>query len=57
MNNKNRLTLEQEFRLALYKQKIYQLKNKNVKKHLLAILKQMMIKDNLIKFLIKNSEL
>ena len=57
MNSKNKLTLEQEFRLALYEQKIYKLKDRNVKKHLLAILKQMMIKDNLIKFLIKNSKL
>nr|YP_009565050.1 phycobilisome degradation protein [Gelidium galapagense]QBA96401.1 phycobilisome degradation protein [Gelidium galapagense] len=55
MNNYNKLTLEQEFKLALYKQKIQKLHSKNVKQHLLATLKQMMIKDNLIKFFIKNS--
>nr|QJH88249.1 NblA [Pterocladia lucida] len=51
------MTLEQEFKLALYKQKIYKLDEKNMKKHLLATLKRMMIKDNLIKFFIRNSTL
>nr|YP_010726612.1 phycobilisome degradation protein [Hypnea edeniana]WCH54695.1 phycobilisome degradation protein [Hypnea edeniana]WDY85087.1 phycobilisome degradation protein [Hypnea edeniana] len=55
MNNINNLTLEQEFKLAIYKQKIYKLNDKNVKKHLIVILQQMMIKDNIIKYFIKNS--
>lgn len=55
MNKNNKLTLEQEFKLAIYEKKIYKLNEKNVKEHLLATLKQMMIKDNLIKFFIKNS--
>nr|QCI09154.1 gbilisome degradation protein [Inkyuleea mariana] len=54
MNNANKLTLEQEFKLAIYKQKIYKLNDTNIKKHLIIILKQMMIKDNIIKFFIKN---
>nr|YP_010903634.1 phycobilisome degradation protein [Hypnea wynnei]WCH56486.1 phycobilisome degradation protein [Hypnea wynnei] len=55
MNNINNLTLEQEFKLAIYKQKIYKLDDKNIKKHLILILQQMMIKDNIIKYFIKNS--
>lgn len=55
MNNANKLTLEQEFKLAMYKQKIYKLNNKNLKKYLMSSLRQMMIKDNIIKFFIKNS--
>nr|YP_009244296.1 phycobilisome degradation protein [Gelidium vagum]AMK96538.1 phycobilisome degradation protein [Gelidium vagum] len=55
MNNYNKLTLEQEFKLALYKQKLQKLHSKDIKQHLLATLKQMMIKDNLIKFFVKNS--
>lgn len=55
MNNANKLTLEQEFKLAIYKQKIYKLSDQNIKKYLIATLKQMMIKDNIIKYFIKNS--
>lgn len=55
MENTNQLTLEQEFKLAIYTQKIYRLNRINSKKHLVAILKQMMIKDNIIKHFIKNS--
>jgi len=55
MNNINKLTLEQEFYLAIYKKKINKLNNRDIKKYLKKILKQMMIKDNIIKFYIKNS--
>lgn len=55
MDSINKLTLEQEFKLAIYKQKIYKLNSKNIKKHLISSLKQMMIKDNIIKYFIKNS--
>nr|QCI07270.1 gbilisome degradation protein [Hypnea pannosa] len=55
MNNINNLTLEQEFKLAIYKQKIYKLNDKNTKKYLIIILQHMMIKDNIIKYFIKNS--
>nr|YP_009391816.1 phycobilisome degradation protein [Acrosorium ciliolatum]ARW59960.1 phycobilisome degradation protein [Acrosorium ciliolatum] len=54
MNNVNKLTIEQEFKLAIYKQKILKLNNKNSKKYLIETLRQMMIKDNLIKYYIKN---
>nr|YP_009237722.1 phycobilisome degradation protein [Gracilariopsis lemaneiformis]YP_009294674.1 phycobilisome degradation protein [Gracilariopsis chorda]AJO68504.1 phycobilisome degradation protein [Gracilariopsis lemaneiformis]AML79813.1 phycobilisome degradation protein [Gracilariopsis lemaneiformis]AOM66934.1 phycobilisome degradation protein [Gracilariopsis chorda]UAD88804.1 phycobilisome degradation protein [Gracilariopsis chorda] len=55
MDKTNQLTLEQEFKLAIYRQKVYKLNNKLLKKHVIATLKQMIIKDNMIKFFIKNS--
>nr|WOA02482.1 phycytochrome bilisome degradation protein [Gloiopeltis furcata] len=55
MNNANKLTLEQEFKLAIYTKKVYRINNKNIKMYLIETLKQMMIKDNIIKYFIKNS--
>nr|YP_009392644.1 phycobilisome degradation protein [Bostrychia tenella]ARW61206.1 phycobilisome degradation protein [Bostrychia tenella] len=55
MSNFSKLTLEQEFKLAIYENKINQLNNKKTKKYLIKILKQMMIKDNIIKYYIKHS--
>lgn len=55
MDYANQLTLEQEFRLALYKQKIYKLDDKQIKKHLISTLEKMMLKDNVIKYFIKNN--
>nr|YP_010851581.1 Phycobilisome degradation protein [Echinothamnion hystrix]WGH14658.1 Phycobilisome degradation protein [Echinothamnion hystrix] len=55
MSSINRLTLEQEFKIALYINKINTLDNKNTKKYLINVLKKMMIKDNVIKYCIKNS--
>nr|YP_009293673.1 phycobilisome degradation protein [Rhodymenia pseudopalmata]AOM64355.1 phycobilisome degradation protein [Rhodymenia pseudopalmata] len=55
MSYSNQLSLEQEFKLALYKQKINKLDNKSIKSHLKATLRQMMIKDNIIKYFIKNN--
>nr|YP_010155879.1 phycobilisome degradation protein [Cumathamnion serrulatum]QQY85413.1 phycobilisome degradation protein [Cumathamnion serrulatum] len=55
MNNINKLKLEQEFQFTIYRQKIYQLNQKTVKVYLKTILQKMMIKDNLIKYYIKNS--
>ena len=55
MDNTNLLTLEQELKLAIYTQKVYRLNKKNIKKHLKSVLRQMMIKENIIKYFIKNS--
>nr|YP_009398215.1 phycobilisome degradation protein [Thaumatella adunca]ARW67401.1 phycobilisome degradation protein [Thaumatella adunca] len=54
MTNVNKLNLEQEFKIALYEGKINQLNNNNSKIYLKNILKKMMIKDNVIKYCIKN---
>ena len=55
MNNANKLNLEQEFKIALYENKINELNDKNTKKYLVKILQKMMIKDNIINYCIKNS--
>nr|YP_010619628.1 Phycobilisome degradation protein [Tayloriella tenebrosa]WAX03641.1 Phycobilisome degradation protein [Tayloriella tenebrosa] len=55
MTNINSLTLEQEFKIALYINKINLLDKKNTKKYLTNVLKTMMIKDNIIKYCIKNT--
>nr|YP_010196323.1 phycobilisome degradation protein [Gracilaria cearensis]UAD83720.1 phycobilisome degradation protein [Gracilaria cearensis] len=55
MDTKNPLTLEQEFKLTIYRKKVYKLSDKQIKKHLILTLKQMIIKDNIIKYFIKNS--
>lgn len=57
MNRSNELSLEQEFKLAVYKKKLSKLNDKESKKYLIATLKQMMIKDNIIKYFIKNSNI
>nr|YP_009395753.1 phycobilisome degradation protein [Herposiphonia versicolor]ARW64733.1 phycobilisome degradation protein [Herposiphonia versicolor] len=49
----NKLNLEQEFKIALYTKIINKLSKNNTKKYLIYILKQMMIKDNVIKYCIK----
>lgn len=54
MSNINSLTLEQKFKLAIYKNKVYKLTHKQIKKYLLNTLRKMMIKDNLIKYYIKH---
>lgn len=54
MYNTNKLTLEQEFKLKFYEGKINTLNSKNIKKYLTKILRIMIIKDNVIKYCIKN---
>nr|YP_009396771.1 phycobilisome degradation protein [Ophidocladus simpliciusculus]ARW65957.1 phycobilisome degradation protein [Ophidocladus simpliciusculus] len=54
MKNSSKLTLEQEFKIELYKTKINELNSINTKKYLISILKRMIIKNNIIKYCIKN---
>nr|WDB00581.1 phycobilisome degradation protein [Cavernulicola chilensis] len=49
------LTLEQEFKLKVYSQELKNLNYEQSQKHLIEVLKQMMLKDNIIKYLIRNS--
>ncbi len=51
----NKLTLEQEFRIALYIKIINKLNKKGTKRYLNKILLKMMIKDNIIKYCLKTS--
>jgi len=55
MNNNNLLSLEQELKLTIYKQKLSKLNSEQLQVHVKFVLKQMMIKENLIKYFIKNS--
>ena len=54
MYNTNKLTLEQEFKLKLYESKIDKLNNRNIKRYLTKILRIMIIKDNVIKYCVRN---
>nr|YP_010951493.1 Ycf18 [Laurencia catarinensis]WMP12432.1 Ycf18 [Laurencia catarinensis] len=54
MYSRNKLTLEQEFKLKLYEGQINKLSNRNIKKYLTKILQAMIIKDNMIKYCVKN---
>lgn len=57
MNQSNELSLEQEFKLAKYKKQLQKLDDQASKKYLMVTLKQMMIKDNIIKYFIQNSNI
>nr|QUE28076.1 nblA [Sahlingia subintegra] len=54
MDFSNELSLEQEFKLAIYNEKINKMNVIQSQTYLLAILKQMMIIDNIIKHMVKN---
>lgn len=57
MHKSDELSLEQEFKLARYKKQLNKLNHDESQKYLIATLKQMMIKDNIIKYFIQNSNL
>ena len=57
MHRSDELSLEQEFKLARYKKQLGKLNSSQSKKYLIATLKQMMVKDNIIKYFIQNSNL
>lgn len=54
MKKSNELSLEQEFRLANYKKQLIKLTSTQSKKYLIITLKQMMIKDNIIKYFLQD---
>lgn len=57
MGKSNALTLEQEFKLVIYKKKIDTLNRTQARRYLIMILSQMLLKDNIIKYCIRNSSL
>lgn len=57
MGKSNALTLEQEFKLVIYKKKIDTLNRLQARRYLIMILGQMLLKDNIIKYCIRNSNL
>ncbi|MEM7726084.1 MAG: NblA/ycf18 family protein [Cyanobacteria bacterium P01_A01_bin.45] len=50
------LSMEQQFRLQTLKQQVETLSKEQAQAYLLEVLRQMMVKDNLVKNLLKNSE-
>nr|QHO64207.1 Phycobilisome degradation protein [Lympha mucosa] len=56
MSQTNNLSLEQQFQIILYRKKISLLSKLKSKQYLEIILRYMLIKDNIIKFLIKNKK-
>nr|AIA61119.1 phycobilisome degradation protein [Cyanidiaceae sp. MX-AZ01]UNJ15309.1 phycytochrome bilisome degradation protein [Cyanidioschyzonaceae sp. 1] len=50
-----KLTLEQEFQLRVYQQQLMKLNQIQAQKHLIQVLKQMMLKDNFIKYLLRKA--
>nr|YP_009313259.1 Phycobilisome degradation protein [Dichotomaria marginata]SCW21513.1 Phycobilisome degradation protein [Dichotomaria marginata] len=57
MNETNNLSLEQQFLLKAIEQQIKNLNKKESKQYLYLNLEYMLVKDNIIKFLIKNKQL
>ncbi|MEM7553742.1 MAG: NblA/ycf18 family protein [Cyanobacteria bacterium P01_A01_bin.84] len=49
------LSVEQQFRLQTLKQQVETLSKEQAQTYLLEVLRQMMVKDNLVKHLLKNS--
>lgn len=49
------LTLEQQFRLQSLKEQVQHLSREEAQSYLVEVLRQMMVKDNLVKHLLKNA--
>nr|YP_009314898.1 Phycobilisome degradation protein [Scinaia undulata]SCW23353.1 Phycobilisome degradation protein [Scinaia undulata] len=57
MNEPNNLSLEQQFKLKVIKQRIVHLSLQESQKYLYLNLEYMLVKDNIIKFLIRNKKM
>lgn len=56
MNQPNNLSLEQQLKLTITQRKVDRLSIKQSKQYLFLTLEYMLIKDNMIKFLIRNKK-
>nr|YP_010988349.1 phycobilisome degradation protein [Rhodochorton tenue]WOK79545.1 phycobilisome degradation protein [Rhodochorton tenue] len=56
MNQPNNLSLEQQLKLTITQRKVDRLSLKQSKQYLFLTLEYMLIKDNMIKFLIRNKK-
>lgn len=54
-NHKANLTLEQQFKLEVLKEQVKGLNKQQAQQYLVAIFRQMMVKDNLVKQLMRNT--
>ena len=55
MNETNQLSLEQQFRLQVLSEQVTNLSQEEAQEYLLEMFRQMMVKDNLFKHLIKHA--
>lgn len=55
MNGTNQLSLEQQFRLQVLSEQVTNLSQEEAQEYLLEMFRQMMVKDNLFKHLIKHA--
>ncbi|MEM9274127.1 MAG: NblA/ycf18 family protein [Cyanobacteria bacterium P01_F01_bin.143] len=55
MNGTNQLSLEQQFRLQVLSEQVTNLSQEEAQEYLLEMFRQMMVKDNLFKHLIKSA--
>ncbi|MBF2055626.1 MAG: NblA/ycf18 family protein [Cyanobacterium sp. T60_A2020_053] len=54
-NNEASLTLEQQFKLEVLKEQVKGLNREQAQQYLVEIFRQMMVKDNLVKQLMRNA--
>lgn len=57
MAESNNLSLEQQFKLVIFRKKISELDKEESKQYLYALVQYMLVKDNIIKFIMKNNKL
>ncbi len=55
MNGKTQLSIEQQFRLQVLSEQVQNLSQEEAQKYLLEMFRQMMVKENLFKHLIKHA--
>ena len=55
MEMPGQLTLEQQFQLQILKEQVRHLSKEDAQNYVLEVMRQMMVKDNLVKHLLKNA--
>jgi acyl-CoA-binding protein len=55
MEMPGQLTLEQQFKMKLYQDQVKALSQEEAQKYLLEVMRQMMVKENLFRHLLKNA--
>ena len=55
MNRSAQLTLEQQFKLRILSQQVQDLSHEQAQEYLIEMFRQLMVKDNLVKHLLKNA--
>ena len=55
MNSSGQLSMEQQFKLKVLQEQVESLSKEQAQEYLLEMFRQMMIKDNLVKHLLRNA--